>query len=102
MENQRWLLSYIGVNKAYPPTREEEFTAALPRLVSPVVHEMVRRMEPISPVYPSRATRNRWRHHERGGRPPGRFLAHARACRSYNPACAQRRDAPRGLPRRLE
>jgi hypothetical protein len=62
IENQRWLLSYIGVNKAYPPTREDEFTAALTRLASPVVHEMVRRMAPISPVYPSRATRNRWRH----------------------------------------
>src|SRR5262249_53531999 len=45
MENQRWLLSYIGVNKAYPPTQEDEFTAALKRLVSPVVHEMVQRME---------------------------------------------------------
>src|SRR5262249_28062446 len=53
MEHQRWLLSYIGVNKAYPPTREDEFTAALKRLASPVVHEMVQRMEPISPVYPS-------------------------------------------------
>ena len=53
IENQRWLLSYIGVNKAYPPTREDEFTAALARLVSPVVHEMVRRMEPISPCIPA-------------------------------------------------
>jgi len=26
MENQRWL-SYIGVNKVYPPSREDEFTA---------------------------------------------------------------------------
>ena len=67
IEDQRWLLSYIGVNKAYPPTREDEFTAALARLVSPVVHEMVRRMEPISPVYPSRATQNRWRHTSGGG-----------------------------------
>jgi hypothetical protein len=65
IEEQRWLLSYVGVNRHYPPTREDEFTTALTTLVSPVVHEMVRHMEPISPVYSSRATRNRWRHYER-------------------------------------
>jgi 2-polyprenyl-6-methoxyphenol hydroxylase-like FAD-dependent oxidoreductase len=89
MENQRWLLSYIGVNKAYPPTREDEFTAALKRLASPVVHEMVQRMEPISPVYPSRATRNRWRHYERWRTPLGRFVAIADAACSYNPRFGQ-------------
>jgi 2-polyprenyl-6-methoxyphenol hydroxylase-like FAD-dependent oxidoreductase len=89
IENQRWLLSYIGVNKAYPPTREDEFTAALGRLASPVVHEMVRRMEPISPVYPSRATRNRWRHYERWRTPLGRFVAIADAACSYNPRFGQ-------------
>jgi 2-polyprenyl-6-methoxyphenol hydroxylase-like FAD-dependent oxidoreductase len=89
IENQRWLLSYIGVNKAYPPTREDEFTAALARLVSPVVHGMVQRMEPISPVYPSRATRNRWRHYERWRTPLGRFVAIADAACSYNPRFGQ-------------
>ena len=89
IENQRWLLSYIGVNKAYPPTREDEFTAALARLASPAVHEMVRRMEPISPVYPSRATRNRWRHYERWRTPLGRFVAIADAACSYNPRFGQ-------------
>lgn len=89
IENQRWLLSYIGVNKTYPPTREDEFTAALGRLASPVVHEMVQRMEPISPVYPSRATRNRWRHYERWRTPLGRFVAIADAACSYNPRFGQ-------------
>src|SRR5215831_7239908 len=89
MENQRWLLSYIGVNKAYPPTREDEFTAALTRLASPVVHEMVQRMALISPVYPSRATRNRWRHYERWRTPLGRFIALADAACAYNPRFGQ-------------
>jgi 2-polyprenyl-6-methoxyphenol hydroxylase-like FAD-dependent oxidoreductase len=89
IENQRWLLSYIGVNKEYPPTREDQFTTALANLASPVVHEMVRRMEPISPVYPSRATRNRWRHYERWRRPLGRFIAIADAACSYNPRFGQ-------------
>jgi 2-polyprenyl-6-methoxyphenol hydroxylase-like FAD-dependent oxidoreductase len=89
IENQRWLLSYIGVNKQYPPRREDEFAAALAKLASPVVHEMVERMEPISAVYSSRATRNRWRHYERWRRPLGRFIALADAACSYNPRFGQ-------------
>ena len=27
IENRRWLLSYIGVNKQYPPSREDQFTS---------------------------------------------------------------------------
>jgi 2-polyprenyl-6-methoxyphenol hydroxylase-like FAD-dependent oxidoreductase len=89
IENQRWLLSYIGVNKQYPPRREDEFAAALAKLASPVIHEMVGRMEPISPIYSSRATRNRWRHYERWRRPLGRFIALADAACSYNPRFGQ-------------
>src|SRR5260370_12018515 len=89
IENRRWLLSYIGVNKQYPPSREDQFTSALAKLASPVVDEMVRRMEPISPVYPSRATRNRWRHYERWRKPLGRFIAIADAACSYNPRFGQ-------------
>jgi 2-polyprenyl-6-methoxyphenol hydroxylase-like FAD-dependent oxidoreductase len=88
-ENHRWVLSYVGVNQQYPPGREDEFTTALTTLVSPIVHEMVRRMEPISPVYSSRATRNRWRHYERLRRPLGRFIAIADAACAYNPRFAQ-------------
>jgi 2-polyprenyl-6-methoxyphenol hydroxylase-like FAD-dependent oxidoreductase len=89
MENQRWLLSYIGVNKSYPPRGEAEFTAALEHLASPVVHEMVRRMEPVSPIYSGRATRNRWRHYERWRTPLARFIAIADAACSFNPRFGQ-------------
>jgi len=88
-EDQRWVLSYVGVNKQYPPSREDEFAAALSTLVSPVVREMVRHMEPISPIYSSRATQNRWRHYERLRRPLGGFVAIADAACSYNPRFAQ-------------
>jgi 2-polyprenyl-6-methoxyphenol hydroxylase-like FAD-dependent oxidoreductase len=89
IENQRWLLSYIGVNKEYPPSRDDQFMTALTKLASPVIHQMAQRMEPISPVYPSRATRNRWRHYERWRRPLGRFIAIADAACSYNPRFGQ-------------
>jgi len=89
MENQRWLLSYIGVNKSYPPRGESDFTAALERLATPVVHQMVQRMESISPVYSGRATRNRWRHYERWRTPLDRFIAIADAACSFNPRFGQ-------------
>ena len=89
MENQRWLLSYIGVNKSYLPRGESDFTAALERLASPVVHQMVQRMESISPVYSGRATRNRWRHYERWRTPLDRFIAIADAACSFNPRFGQ-------------
>src|SRR6266849_8371498 len=32
IESRRWLLNYIGVNKQYPPSREDQFTSALAKL----------------------------------------------------------------------
>jgi len=101
-EGQRWVLSYVGVNKQYPPSREDEFTTALTTLVSPAVHEMVRHMEPDSPIYSSRATRNRWRHYERLRRPLGKFIAIADAACSYNPRFAQGMSAAAVCARILE
>ena len=77
------------MNKSYPPRDESDFTAALERLATPVVHQMVRRMESISPVYSSRATRNRWRHYERWRTPLDRFIAIADAACSFNPRFGQ-------------
>ena len=42
--------------QVYPPRGEADFTTALERLATPVVHQMVRCMEPVSPVYSSCAT----------------------------------------------
>ena len=89
IENQRWLLSYIGVNKSYPPRGEADFIRALEQLGIPAVRQIVRRMVPISPVYSGRATRNRWRHYERWRTPLGRFIALADAACSFNPRFGQ-------------
>ena len=89
IENRRWLLSYIGVNKSYPPRGEADFISALELLGIPAVAQMVRRMAPISPVYSGRATRNRWRHYERWRTPLGRFIALADAACSFNPRFGQ-------------
>src|SRR5713101_8744430 len=88
IESRRWLLSYHRRQQTI--SSESRGSVHLRTCkTSPVVDEMVRRMEPISPVYPSRATRNRWRQYERWRKPLGRFIAIADAACSYNPRFGQ-------------
>jgi 2-polyprenyl-6-methoxyphenol hydroxylase-like FAD-dependent oxidoreductase len=88
-EHNRWHLTLSGFNRRYPPTHEDEFMAALGRLRSPIIAEMVRLMEPISPVYANRAIRNRWRHYERWNERLDGFIAIGDAYVTYNPVYAQ-------------
>ncbi|MGH8011330.1 MAG: FAD-dependent oxidoreductase [Candidatus Binataceae bacterium] len=88
-EHDRWHLTLSGFNRRYPPTHEDEFMAMLPRLRSPVIAEMVRMMEPISPVYANRAIRNRWRRYERWRERLDGFIAIGDAYCAYNPVYAQ-------------
>jgi 2-polyprenyl-6-methoxyphenol hydroxylase-like FAD-dependent oxidoreductase len=88
-EHNRWHLTLSGFNRHYPPTRESDFMEALKRLRSPLIAEMTRLMEPISPVYANRAIRNRWRHYERWNQRCEGFLAIGDAYVTYNPVYAQ-------------
>lgn len=88
-EHNRWHLTLSGFNRQYPPTRESDFMEALKGLRSPVIAEMVRLMEPISPVYSNRAIRNRWRHYERWNQRCDGFIAIGDAFVTYNPVYAQ-------------
>jgi len=88
-EHNRWHLTLSGFNRHYPPTREQDFMASLGRLRSPLIAEMVRLMEPLSPVYSNRAIRNRWRHYERWNQRCDGFIAIGDAYVTYNPVYAQ-------------
>jgi 2-polyprenyl-6-methoxyphenol hydroxylase-like FAD-dependent oxidoreductase len=88
-ERNRWHLTLSGFNRRYPPTREDEFMAMLPRLRSPIIAEMVHLMEPASPVYANRAIRNRWRHYERWSERLDGFIAIGDSYVTYNPVYAQ-------------
>lgn len=88
-EHNRWHLTLSGFNRRYPPTHEAEFMALLGRLRSPIIAEMTRLMEPISPVYANRAMRNHWRHYERWNERLDRFIAIGDAFCHYNPVYAQ-------------
>jgi 2-polyprenyl-6-methoxyphenol hydroxylase-like FAD-dependent oxidoreductase len=88
-EHGRWHLTLSGFNRRSPPTREDEFMASLAQFRSPIIAEMVRMMEPISPVYANRAIRNRWRHYERWRQGLDGFIAIGDAYCAYNPVYAQ-------------
>src|SRR2546421_1992742 len=63
--------------------------ASLHRLRSPLIAEMTRLMQPISPVYANRAIRNRWRHFERWNQRCDGFITIGDAYVTYNPVYAQ-------------
>lgn len=88
-EHNRWHLTLSGFNRRYPPTHEDEFMASLAHLRSPIIAEMVRLMEPVSPVYANRAMRNHWRHYERWSERLDCFIAIGDAFCHYNPVYAQ-------------
>jgi len=88
-EHNRWHLTLSGFNRHYPPTHEAEFMEALKRMRSPIIDEMTRLMEPISPVYANRAMRNHWRHYERWNERLDGFIAIGDAFCHYNPVYAQ-------------
>jgi 2-polyprenyl-6-methoxyphenol hydroxylase-like FAD-dependent oxidoreductase len=88
-ENDRWLLNLSGVNKQYPPSDLDGVMDLLMRLRSPLIYEMVRRMEPVSPVHSNRAFQNRWRHYETWKERLGSFLAIGDAAAVYNPSAGQ-------------
>jgi 2-polyprenyl-6-methoxyphenol hydroxylase-like FAD-dependent oxidoreductase len=88
-EHNRWHLTLSGFNRQYPPTLENDFMASLARLRSPLIAEMARLMEPISPVYANRAIRNRWRHYESWKQRCDGFIAIGDAYVTYNPVYAQ-------------
>jgi 2-polyprenyl-6-methoxyphenol hydroxylase-like FAD-dependent oxidoreductase len=88
-EHNRWHLTLSGFNRQYPPSRVSDFMVSLNRLRSPLIAEMVRLMEPISPVYANRAIRNRWRHYERWDQRCDGFVAIGDAYVTYNPVYAQ-------------
>jgi 2-polyprenyl-6-methoxyphenol hydroxylase-like FAD-dependent oxidoreductase len=88
-EHNRWHLTLSGFNRQYPPTHERDFMASLTRLRSPLIAEMARLMEPISPVYANRAIRNRWWHYESWKQRCAGLIAIGDAYVTYNPVYAQ-------------
>ncbi|MGH7949967.1 MAG: FAD-dependent oxidoreductase, partial [Candidatus Binataceae bacterium] len=89
VESDRFIVTIAGIGGNYPPSNEEGFTAALPRLRSPIIYEEVLLAQPISPVYSYRQMANRWRHYERWPVRLDRFVALGDSVCAFNPVYGQ-------------
>ncbi len=89
VDGGRWLVTIAGSSKNYPPNDEAGFMAALHQLRSPIIGEMVRFAEPISPVYSYRAMANRFRHYEHWSERLDGFVALGDSACAFNPVYGQ-------------
>ena len=89
VEHNRWIVTLAGVSKHYPPKDEEEFTAALSQLRSPVLADAVRLAEPISSVYAYRKMANRFRRYEKWKTRVDGFIAVGDSTCAFNPVYGQ-------------
>lgn len=89
IEGQRWLVSLHGAGGDYPPTDEAGFREFARSLRSPVLYEAIKAAQPLSPIYGSRATVNRWWHYHAMPRWPERFVVLGDAAYAFNPIYGQ-------------
>ena len=87
LEGELWHLSIQTFGQQLPRD-EDDFNAHLANLRTPLVHEMVQLMEPISPVYGAVAINQR-RHYERWKDPLDGFIALGDSVCRLNPLAAQ-------------
>jgi hypothetical protein len=89
VEGGRWMVSLMGAGGDYPPTDESGFLAWARGLRSPILHEVIREAEPLSPIYGHRGTDNRQWHYERMRRWPDGLVALGDAVCAFNPVYGQ-------------
>ena len=88
IEGNRWVLTLIGGGGDYPPTDEDGFAEFAASLRSPILADVLRAAEPVSPIWGFRRTANRWRHYEKLAM-PGRLLAIGDSLCAFNPVYGQ-------------
>ena len=88
-DNGYSIVTAAGSGREYPPGDEEGFDAFLRSAMTPVLHEIVSRSEPLSPIATTRTSTNRLRaFHQLSDRPLG-FVPIGDALVALNPAYGQ-------------
>jgi 2-polyprenyl-6-methoxyphenol hydroxylase-like FAD-dependent oxidoreductase len=89
IEQGRWMVSLATLGDKRPPADIESFLDYARTLRSPVLYEVLRDAEPVTPIYRSGRTENRRRHYERLRRWPDRFVVLGDAAGALNPSYGQ-------------
>lgn len=89
IEGDRWIVTLGGVGRDYPPTDEAGFLEFARSLRVPLLYDLLKDAQPLSPIYSYRRTENCWRHYERLQRLPDGIMAIGDAVCVFNPVYGQ-------------
>ena len=89
IEGHRWHVTVAGIGGAYPPTDDAGFLEFLRGLRSPLLYDVLRHAEPLSPAVGYRRTENQMRRYQRLARRPERFVVLGDAACAFNPIYGQ-------------
>lgn len=100
IENNTWMVTLGGAKDEQPPLDDSgfiEFARQLdPNLITPnasssapLLHDLLARSEPLTPIVGYQRTENRWRHFEELERMPAGFVLMGDAVCAFNPVYGQ-------------
>lgn len=89
IEDNRWVVTAMGIAKDYPPTDRDGFMEFLRSLRTPLIYEAIKDAKPISPVYGYRRMENLWNHYEKLSKLPEGLIAIGDAVCALNPFYGQ-------------
>ncbi|MEM9954995.1 MAG: hypothetical protein AAF846_25530 [Chloroflexota bacterium] len=88
VENQKAVITLVGVNKDYPPTDKEGFADFAASLDQPIIQQLIQRLKPVSPIYGYRAANRLRPYHKMRSYPANYFVLGDAYC-AFNPIYGQ-------------